>query len=112
MIGGTSTASRNVISGNGFRGMYLENIDNSFVYGNYVGTNALGTADINGSSSNASQSGLMLIAGSSGNQIGNASLSGARNVFSGNNYYGIEVLSSTTQNNTISGTSLAPMQRD
>ncbi len=103
MIGGTSIASRNVISGNGFRGMYLENIDNSFVYGNYVGTNASGTADINGSTSNAAQSGLMLIAGSSGNQIGNASLSGARNVFSGNNYYGIELLTSTTQNNIISG---------
>ncbi|HBJ33285.1 MAG TPA: hypothetical protein DDZ51_00695, partial [Planctomycetaceae bacterium] len=103
MIGGTSEASRNVISGNGFRGIYLENVDNSFVYGNYVGTNALGTADINGSTVNTSQSGLMLISGSSGNQIGNAALSGARNVFSGNNHYGIQILSSTTQNNTISG---------
>ncbi len=103
MIGGTSVASRNVISGNGFRGIYFDNVDNSFVYGNYIGTNALGTADINGSASSAAQSGLLLINGSSGNQIGNSALSGARNVISGNNYYGIEILSSTTQNNTISG---------
>ena len=50
-IGGTSTASRNVISGNTQQGIYFDNVDNSFVYGNYVGTNAAGTGDINGSTS-------------------------------------------------------------
>ncbi len=42
-IGGSSTASRNVISGNTQHGIYFDNVDNSYVYGNYVGTNAVGT---------------------------------------------------------------------
>ena len=102
-IGGTSAASRNVISGNTQQGIYFDNIDNSFVYGNYVGTNATGTADINGSSSNTAQTGLVLINGSSGNNIGNSSLAGTRNVFSGNNHYGVEIQSATSTNNTVSG---------
>ena len=42
-IGGTSAASRNVISGNTQQGIYFDNVDNSFVYGNYVGTNVAGS---------------------------------------------------------------------
>ncbi len=101
-IGGTSTASRNVISGNTWQGIYFDNVDNSFVYGNYVGTNVAGTGDVNGSSSNTAQVGLVLVNGSSGNQVGSAA-AGARNVFSGNNHYGIEIQNSTSQNNTIAG---------
>ncbi|RLS76896.1 MAG: DUF4347 domain-containing protein, partial [Planctomycetota bacterium] len=70
-IGGTSTASRNVISGNTQQGIYFDNVDTSFVYGNYVGTNAAGTGDINGSTGNTAQSGFVMLNGSSGNQIGN-----------------------------------------
>ena len=102
-IGGTSAASRNVISGNTQRGIMFDNVDNSFVYGNYVGTNVAGTGDINGTTSNTNQSGLILTNGSSGNQVGNTSLAGARNIFSGNNHYGFEVLTSTSINNTIVG---------
>ncbi len=102
-IGGTSTASRNVISGNSQQGIYFDNVDNSFVYGNYVGTNAAGTGDINGTTSNTAQSGFVLLNGSSGNQIGNTSLAGARNVFSGNNHYGVEIQSLTSTNNTVVG---------
>ena len=102
-IGGTSAASRNVISGNTQQGIYFDNVDNSTIYGNYIGTNVNGNADINGGGFNTSQSGMVLINGSSGNQIGNASLAGARNVFSGNNHYGAEVQSATSINNTISG---------
>ncbi len=102
-IGGTSASSRNVISGNTQQGMYFDNVDSSFVYGNYVGTNAAGTGDINGTSSNTAQSGMVLVNGSSGNQIGNTLLSGARNVFSGNNHFGVEVQSTSSVNNTFVG---------
>ncbi len=84
------------------QGIYFDNVDNSFVYGNYVGTNVAGTGDVNGSSSNTAQMGLVLVNGSSGNQVGSAA-AGARNVFSGNNHYGIEIQSLTSQNNTVSG---------
>lgn len=103
MIGGTSSASRNVISGNTQQGVYFDNVDTSFFYGNYVGTNAAGTGDINGGTANTAQSGLVLINGSSSNQIGNTSLSGARNVFSGNNHYGVEIQTNTSINNTVVG---------
>ena len=103
MIGGTSSASRNVVSGNTLQGIYFDNVDTSFVYGNYVGTNAAGTGDINGGIANTAQTGLVLINGSSSNQIGNTSLSGARNVFSGNNHYGVEIQTSTSINNTVVG---------
>jgi hypothetical protein len=101
-IGGTSTASRNVIAGNTQQGIYFDNIDTSFVYGNYIGTNAAGTADINGSTANTAQTGIVMLNGSSGNQIGNT-IAGARNVISGNNHYGAEVQGATSQNNTVSG---------
>ncbi len=101
-IGGTSTASRNVISGNTQQGIYFDNVDNSFVYGNYVGTNVAGTGDVNGSSSNTAQSGLVMLNGSSGNQVGSAA-AGARNVFSGNNHYGAEVQGSLSTNNNFVG---------
>ncbi|MFO1002603.1 MAG: hypothetical protein U0936_19920 [Planctomycetaceae bacterium] len=46
------------------------NADDSVIYGNYIGTNAAGTADVNGTSWNSSQSGILVGSGSSGNQIG------------------------------------------
>ena len=101
-IGSSSAVGRNVISGNAQQGIYFDNVDNSFVYGNYVGTNVAGTGDVNGTTANTSQSGLVLTNDSSGNTIGNASISTSRNVFSGNNHYGLEVLGSTSVNNLVS----------
>jgi hypothetical protein len=96
-------SQRNVISGNGYAGIYFSNIDNSITYGNYVGTNAAGTGDINGTGSDTAKSGIILVNGSSGNQIGNTSLVGARNVISGNNHYGVEIQGLTSTNNTVVG---------
>ena len=45
-IGGTSAAARNVISGNTANGIRLTNSDNNFIQGNYIGTNAAGTAGL------------------------------------------------------------------
>ncbi|HEX7334391.1 MAG TPA: SBBP repeat-containing protein [Pyrinomonadaceae bacterium] len=46
LIGGTTAAARNVISGNNFSGIELGGSGN-FIQGNFIGTNAAGTAAIN-----------------------------------------------------------------
>ncbi|XZE33950.1 cadherin domain-containing protein [Pirellulaceae bacterium SH501] len=100
-IGGTTSNHRNTISGNTNAGIYFNNVDNSFIYGNYIGTDASGTADVNGTSAVVGRTGIVLANGSSGNQIGSTSVVGARNILSGNNHYGIELQGSSTTNNTI-----------
>ncbi|MDQ4126355.1 MAG: CSLREA domain-containing protein, partial [Actinomycetota bacterium] len=83
-IGGTSPADRNVISGHKvFEGVSLGfGATGNAVQGNYVGTNAAGTAAIPNSR------GIALIG--SNNTIGGTT-AGARNVVSGNDHTGIEV---------------------
>ncbi len=102
IIGGSTVASRNVISGNTQQGIYFDNVDISTIQGNYIGTNANGTGDVNGSTANTSQSGFILTNGSSSNQIGGTSAS-ARNLISGNNHYGLEIQTSTSTNNSVQG---------
>jgi parallel beta-helix repeat protein len=102
LIGGTTAASRNVISGNAKWGIYFNNTDNSTISGNYIGTDVNGTADVNGTTSNTLQSGVVLLNGSSNNTVGGAS-AGTRNVLSGNNHYGFEVMNAASQNNAIIG---------
>ena len=91
-----------MVSGNAYQGIHLFNGDNSIIQGNYVGTNAAGTTDINGTTSNSSQSGISLNAGTSGVLVG-GTVTGAGNLISGNNWNGIEILDATTINNTIQG---------
>jgi len=49
-VGGTTTAARNVISGNRDFGIQIEGADSNVVQGNYVGTNAAGDAAISNTS--------------------------------------------------------------
>lgn len=86
LIGGSTFAARNVISGNEALGIRSSNTvtENSFVMGNFIGTDATGTTAVpNG------QSGVALIG--SNNQIGGAG-SANRNVISGNAQNGISIL--------------------
>ncbi len=101
MIGGTTAASRNIISGNGLSGIDITGATatGNTVTGNYIGLNAAGTAAIaNG------ETGVMIDTGASGNTIGGATAS-ARNVISGNTQYGVIVTaqSGATANNIIQG---------
>jgi trimeric autotransporter adhesin len=100
-IGGTTTADRNVIAGNGERGILFDDVDASVVRGNYVGTDASGMLDVNGNASNAQQSGVVLWNGSDGNVVGGTSV-GARNVLSGNNHYAFEIQTGS-QSNLLQG---------
>ncbi len=108
-IGGTSAASRNVISGNSNAGVYLvgSGTTGNVVIGNYIGTNAAGTGDINGTSQVSGVSGVVMDTGASNNRIGtNADGSSdvlERNIISGNNWYGVEMLGNGTSNNVVQG---------
>ena len=85
VIGGTTAAQRNVISGNTYGGMRLESgSSGNVIEGNYIGLDATGTA------THANSLDGILITGVSNNTIGGA-IAGAGNVISGNNGPGIEI---------------------
>lgn len=97
LVGGTNSDMRNVISGNGQNGIYMQiSARSNVVQGNFIGT----TADGNTALSNAVEG--ITITGSSGNQVGGA-LPGARNVISGNGKHGVNLSGSTATNNWVTG---------
>ncbi|MEK6262869.1 MAG: hypothetical protein AABP62_30085, partial [Planctomycetota bacterium] len=81
-IGGTTTGTRNVISGNNQNGIHLlgSGATTNLVQGNYLGTNAAGTTDLGNT-----QSGVLVA--SANNTIGGTA-AGAGNVISGNDRFG------------------------
>jgi CSLREA domain-containing protein len=95
-IGGSSSSTRNLISGNNNYGIQVENTNatDNRISGNYVGVSATGTALGNGTG--------IYIHNASDNTIGGTSL-GERNVISGNNSYGIRISGSDAQGNLVYG---------
>ena len=93
-VGGTSAGARNVISGNG-GGCGLGVGGSTTVEGNYIGTNAAGTAALGNGVGGQGESDIPagLFIGSSNNQIG-GSAPGAGNVISGNLEPGVWIISS------------------
>ncbi len=98
-IGGTTAATRNIISGNDSRGfdIYGSGTSSNIIQGNYIGVDVTGTADLG----NTDQ-GILIDTQSTNNTIGGAT-AGAGNVISGNNSYGVEIDGSGTTGNTILG---------
>ncbi len=92
-IGGTSAGARNVISGNSGVGIHLQSTTPSMVQGNFIGTNATGTAGL-GNGSN----GITIL---SDNHLIGGPASGAGNLISGNTNDG--VLISGGSSNTVQG---------
>ena len=45
-VGGTTAADRNVVSGNGIDGIFVDTASSNVIQGNYIGTNATGTTGI------------------------------------------------------------------
>ena len=77
-IGGTTPAARNVISGNGSRGINITSSSReNLIQGNFIGTNANGTAALGNNSGGISSAGF-------GNDTIGGTTAGARNVISGN----------------------------
>ena len=79
-IGGTTAAARNVISGNRFDGIELGG-NNNVIQGNYIGTNAAGTAAIPNDSS-----GVNISSTPFSNNVVGGTVAGARNLISGNQH--------------------------
>jgi parallel beta-helix repeat protein len=101
-VGGTTAAERNVISGNGFLGICLCNSGpmGNTVSGNYIGTNASGTAGIPNASIPFSHAQVYVVR-STNNTIGGAA-PGAGNIISGNhNAAGVELDESS--DNVVAG---------
>jgi hypothetical protein len=95
-IGGSSAAERNVISGNDI-GVDIENAGTSgnTIKGNYIGTNAAGSAAV------PNYYGVFIQSGT-GNTIGGTQ-AGDGNVISGNSSLGVLISGAGTNGNTIEG---------
>lgn len=93
-VGGTSAAARNVISGNNSRGVDIlgSGVSSNTVTGNYIGTNAAGTAPLGNSAG-----GVVINNSATSNTIG-GSATGAGNVISGNAGCGVCIANSASSN--------------
>ena len=99
VIGGTTAADRNIISGNNVDGIQIDGAGTSgnLVQGNYIGLDVTGTADLG----NTFQ-GVAIFGGAPNNTIGGTAV-GARNVISGNNNIGITISVAGATGNRVEG---------
>lgn len=95
LIGGTTAATRNVISGNQFQGIEIRG-QNNVVQGNFIGTNAAGTAAV------ANSDGIRISGAPFTNNLIGGTSAGAGNLISGNQSgIFIEAPGNTIQGNLI-----------
>jgi parallel beta-helix repeat protein len=90
VFGGSSESQRNLISGNGDKGISIYNGGNNIVEGNFIGT------DKNGEKALPNQSGVY-ISSSDQNMIG-GDMPGTANLISGNLFNGITLLQESEEN--------------
>jgi len=99
VIGGTTPAARNVISGNACNGVFVSGANDNTIQGNYVGTDKTGIRGLaNGDGLVCSA--VVINSGSSGNTVGGAT-AGARNLVSGNKSDGVFMASDTDANEVL-----------
>ena len=98
LIGGTTPGERNIISGNGLSGVYLNDIGatGNRVMGNYIGLR------VNGSAPASNGVDGITIYYARENVIG-GSTPGAGNVISGNNERGVLIIGPTAVSNSVAG---------
>ena len=98
-VGNTRAGARNVISGNGHDGVTIGGTGASrrVVEGNYLGTNAAGTAALPNSFEGAA-----IFSGATGNTIGGTTAA-ARNLISGNKGDGVGISGKGTSSNLVQG---------
>ena len=89
LIGGTTTAERNVIQSSTNSGIFINGSSNTTIKGNYIGL------DKNGNDAGNGQNGIYINAGVTNTVIG-GSTAGERNVISGNGQNGISINSDST----------------
>ena len=99
IIGGSTAAERNIISGSAYQGLALRDTGTTFniIKGNYIGVNATGLATL----ANAG-SGIEIYGGAGSNRIGGVN-AGEGNVISGNGNYGVALSALGVNGNSILG---------
>ncbi len=100
-VGGTTPAARDLVSANTFIEVYLlgAGATGNTVEGDYVGTNAAGTASL---SNPGGGDGVDIDFGASSNTVGGMT-AGARNVLSGNGASGVRIAEAGTNSNVVQG---------
>ena len=93
VVGGTTRAARNLLSGNGNRGVAILDSDSSRIQGNYVGTDKSGTKDLGNG-----EAGVLLQG--SNNSVGDGTAAGS-NIIAFNGKDGVEVGGSLSFGDTI-----------
>jgi hypothetical protein len=96
VIGGLDSTNRNLISGNGGSGVFLQSSSGNMIRGNLIGTTLSGTAALGNTTNGVS------FYSSGGNQLGGTS-SAARNVISGNGFCGVLLYGAASTGNLIQG---------
>jgi parallel beta-helix repeat protein len=104
VIGGTSPAARNVISGNSQAGIHLfQNLSTrDTIEGNFIGTDPTGRAFPGGSSEIAPRQTVGVLVDGSSNDVVGGTTPGADNVISGN-AVGVEITGLKQNNGQVSG---------
>ncbi|MEO7934091.1 MAG: M12 family metallopeptidase [Chthoniobacterales bacterium] len=99
LIGGTTSASRNVISGNASQGVSISGVgtNQNTIAANYIGLNSTGSA----ARANAF-SGVGIYGGAQNNTVG-GTVSGSRNYISGNAGQGIAIDGTGSSGNVVAG---------
>lgn len=102
LVGGTITAAQNVISGNKQDGIFITtNSTGNLVQGNFIGVDATGTNALRNLFNGIS------ISSAGSNTVGGI-LAGARNIISGNAFYGIQIFNPGATANLIQGNYIGP----
>jgi titin len=97
LVGGTTTAARNIVSANKLAGVYITtNSAGNLIQGNFIGLDLTGAAALGNVSNGISIDSSRL------NTVG-GTIAGARNVISGNTGYGIEVFGTAATGNLLQG---------
>ena len=98
LVGGTAPGARNVVSGNGGSGLYLDGsgVTGNLVQGNYIGTDLTGTLAVHNAGDGVT------VNGAPGNAIGGTN-SGAGNLLSGNSQGGVGLKGAGSDTNLVQG---------
>ncbi|HEX2897965.1 MAG TPA: dockerin type I domain-containing protein [candidate division Zixibacteria bacterium] len=99
-VGGTDASARNLISGNGRSGIEIIGSGGNVIQGNFIGTDASGTASIGNSGGFEISGGVYIDA--PGNIVGGLIL-GSGNLISGNNGSGVVISGSSAVGNLVQG---------
>ena len=97
-IGGTTTAARDIVSGNTYNGVVIASVgaSSNTIEGDYIGLSASGSALGNGAD------GVVVLGGATNNTIGGTA-TGSADVISANGQHGVLITDANTVGNVVEG---------